>query len=242
MSALVRGPAKPPMPQPSGPDANTAPSPVPISIFLHRPPPTDASASGPIDWCGVQQPDLAHLIGRLTSRGDLVVDLDRHPLVARVARHLGRQPGHLHTDGRQIWLRPTSPARRFVGRCYRAGLVTVRLPRPDAHSADLHGMTHAMHTWRSLLRPGGFLLTALTEVSPVGSAVSHRTTVITAARAAGLYFRQEFLVLRTALPEHEPRALPDPTGCPPPALLDGRHDVVHLRLEAFSPAPGGAHV
>ncbi|WP_203933979.1 hypothetical protein [Virgisporangium ochraceum] len=99
-----------------------------------------------------------------------------------------------------------------------------------------------MHTWRALLRPGGFLLAAITDVSPVGGTVSHRTTVITAARAAGLYFRQEFLVLRTPLPEHEPRAMPNPTGSLGPALVDGRHEVIHLRLAAFSTAPGGTHV
>lgn len=242
MSALVRGPAKPPTPQPSGPDATPLRHTCRSASSFADPRRLTRARADRSTGAGVQQPDLAHLIGRLSGRGDLVVDLDRHPLVVRVARHLGRQTGYLHTDGRQIWLRPTPPTRRFVGRGRRAGLVTVRLPRPDAHTADLHGITHAMHTWRSLLRPGGFLLAALTEVSSVDGAVSHRTTVITAARVAGLYFRQEFLVLRMALPEQEPRALPDRTGCPPPALADGRHDVVHLRLEAFSTAPGGTHV
>lgn len=230
------------MPQRHPFEATGAPSPVPISIFLHRPVPTDPHGSGAVNWCGVQPPDLAHLIRRLTDRGDLVVDLDRHSLVIRAARHLCRQPACLHTDGDRNRLRPASPSRRLVGRRRRAGLVTVRLPRPDAHSADLTSMTRAMHGWRGLLRPGGFLLTALTDVSPVDGTVSHRTTVITAARAAGLYFRQEFLVVRKPLPEHEPRAMPAPTGCPPPALVDGRHDVIHLRLAAFSTAPGGPHV
>jgi hypothetical protein len=55
-----------------------------------------------------------------------------------------------------------------------------------ADSLDLHGMTRVMNTWRRLLRPGGHLIVALTARGPEPGAVSHRSTVIAAARAAGL--------------------------------------------------------
>lgn len=92
----------------------------------------------------------------------------------------------------------------------------------------------------SLLRPGGFLLTALTATSPGAGQVSHRSTVITAARAAGLIWQQEYLVLLEPLPEDEPRATPDTAADTRPALLDGRHRLVHRKALAFRAAPGGS--
>jgi hypothetical protein len=79
-----------------------------------------------------------------------------------------------------------------------------RLPRAEVDSLDLHEMTRAMHIWRTLLRPGGYLLVALTApVSPDGRG-SHRATAITAARTAGLSWQQEFLVVTAPLAEYEP--------------------------------------
>src|SRR5207248_5170114 len=130
------------------------------------------------------------------------IDLDDHPIIARAARFLGRQPGRLLTDGERHRVQPAPPARRIVGR-NGAGLLMARLPRAGAHSMDLYGMTQAMQSWRPLLRPGGYLLAALTAHGPEAGSVGHRCTVITAARTAGLTWQQEFLVLRVPLPEFE---------------------------------------
>jgi hypothetical protein len=184
----------------------------------------------------------------------VVVDLDDHPLITRAARYLGRQPARLDTDrdtglgtdDDRLRLRPAPPARRLTGRRDGAGLVTVTLPRAGAHSLDPYGTTRAMQSWRRLLRPGGFLLTALTAGAYRSGPMSHRSTVIAAAQAAGMSWHQEFVVALVPLPEHEPRALPDtPTGSAAvPAddtndpLPEPVHDVVHVRLLAFRNLPG----
>ncbi len=232
-------------PSPSGTGSGTGLSPVPVSIFLHPPrrrytPPADVpTPAAHVDWCGVQPNDAAHLIAEYTRRGDVVIDLDAHPMINRAARFLGRQPAHLVTGG-EGRVRPAPPARRLFGRRGGAGLITARLPRAGAYRLDLYGMTKAMQSWRPLLRPGGYLLTALTAHGPEAGAVSHRCTVITAARTAGLTWQQEFLVLRVPLPEYEPRAMPDTAATTPAALLDGHHEVTHIRLLAFRNGAGDA--
>ena len=85
-------------------------------------------------------------------------------------------------------------------------------------------MTRAMHTWRTLLCPGGYLIAALTAPGPDNGQVSHRAAVIAAARAAGLTWQQEFLVALLPLPEYEPRAMPSTGASTPAALCDGQHD------------------
>ncbi len=219
--------------------------PVPVAIFLptpHRRRLRSAHAPAPAaqaDWCGVQPNDIARLIATYTERGDLVIDLDAHPTIASAARFLGRQPVHLVTDADRRRARPAPPARRIFGRP-RTGLILARLPRAGAYSLDLRGMTRAMHTWRSLLRPGGYLLAALTAHGPTDARVSHRSTVIAAARTAGLTWQQEFLVPLVPLPEHEPRAMPDTAGTPTAALVEGRHQPAHHKLLAFQRRTGGS--
>src|SRR6266540_92597 len=214
-----------PMSQTRSTPAGSGLPPVPVAIFLptpHRRRPRSAHGPAPAaqaDWCGVQPNDIARLIATYTERGDLVIDLDEHPTIASAARFLGRQPVHLVTDADHRRARPAPPARRIFGRP-RTGLILARLPRTGAYSLDLHGMTHAMHTWRSLLRPGGYLLAALT--------------------AHGLTWQQEFLVPLVPLPEHEPRAMPDTAGTPAAALVDGRHQPTHHKLLAFQRRVGGS--
>jgi hypothetical protein len=195
-----------------------------------------AAAHG--DWFGLQPNDAAHLIAEYTQRGDIVIDLDDHPMTTRAARFLGRQPARLLTDGERQRVQPTPHTRRLFGRHTGAGLIMARLPRAGAYSMDLYGMTRAMQSWRPLLRPGGYLLAALTAHGPEAGSVSHRCTVITAARTAGLNWQQEFLVLTVPLPEFEPRAMPDTAATTPPALVDGHHDVTHIRLLAFRNGAG----
>jgi hypothetical protein len=114
-----------------------------------------------------------------------------------------------------------------------------RLPRADVDGLDLHEMTRAMHTWRTLLRPGGYLLVALTTPTPPDGRGSPRATAITAARTAGLSWQQEFLVVTAPLAEYEPRAMPDSAALTPAALVDGRHQPAHVKLLAFHHRTGG---
>jgi hypothetical protein len=103
-----------------------------------------------------------------------------------------------------------------------------------------------MQTWRARLRPGGYLLTALTQPGPhlagPPNPVSHRATVIATARTAGFTWQQEFLVPTMPLPAHEPRAMPDTPADIPPALIDGRHRSVHVKILAFRNDTEGSDV
>ena len=115
-----------------------------------------------------------------------------------------------------------------------ANLVLVTLPRAGAYSLDLRGMTRAMSEWRRLLRPGGHLITALTAGGPEPGTVSHRSTVIAAARAAGLLYHQHLPVLLVPLPEHDPRTDPRPSDEPDRGLPEGRHQPAFRDLLAFA--------
>src|SRR5438552_2429617 len=113
--------------------------PVPVGIFLPprplRPatqpqPATDVGLQQPADqdnWCGVPARDLARLIASYTQPGDLVTDLDDHPIVARAAGYLDRRYRRLHSAGGH------EPAGSGCAGCrdagLRAALVLVRLPR-----------------------------------------------------------------------------------------------------------------
>jgi len=239
LSAAV---AHTPMPQTRSTPSRSGLPPVPVGILLPTPPHRAMSGptfAGHADWCGVPAQEVARLIAVYTAPGDRVIELDDHPTIAHAARYLGRQPAHLVTDGEHNRTRPAPPAHRIYGRP-RAGLIMARLPRAGADSLDLHGITRAMHAWRTLLHPGGYLLTVLTAHDPEHGQVSHRATVIAAARTTGLSWQQEFLVLTVPLPEYEPRAMPDTAGSTPAALNDRRHQPVHVKLLAFQHHPGGS--
>lgn len=208
--------------------------PVPVAIFLPRPDhtwPVPADLAAEDAWCGITAPDVAGLLAWYTKPHDPVADLDAHPMVARAARYLGRRPVTLTNP-------TTPPTRRRPGRG-GLGLLLARLPRDGADSADLTAMTAAMHTWRGLLRPGGWLVTALATAISADGRVSHRSTVIAAACTAGLSWRQEFLVVLDTLPSFEPRAMPDTAAGARPALVAGRHAVIHRKALAFRRPAGG---
>jgi hypothetical protein len=217
--------------------------PVPVAIFL--PPPHASAASGPApdaasgraDWCGVPARELAGLIASYTRPGDLIGDLDDHPTVARAAGYLGRHHVRLHYGG-QHEAAGFRRAGRPEGRP-RAALILARLPRADVDNLDLHDLTRAMHTWRTLLRPGGYLLVAVTTLGSPDGRVSQRATAITAARTAGLSWQQEFLVVTAPLAEYEPRAMPDTATTTPAVLLNGRHRPAHVKLLALQHRTGG---
>jgi hypothetical protein len=222
---------------------------VPVGIFLPaRQIPATAPpqpSTGPVvppgagrgDWCDVPARELARLIASYTRPGDLVADLDDHPTVSRAAGYLGRHYRRLHTgSGHEAG---GSGRTRCHDACPQAALMPVRLPRADVDSLDLNDLTRAMHTWRTLLRPGGYLLVALAAPGSPDSRVSQRATVITAARTVGLAWQQEFLVVTAALAEYEPRAMPDTAATTPAALVNGRHQPAHVKLLAFQHRIGG---
>lgn len=207
-------------------------SPVPVAVFLpspHHTRPVAADLAQHGTWYGVTARQATALIARYTQPHDLVADLDNYPMIARATQYLHRCPITLPAEASDD-TGLDSPQQSI-------GLLFVRLPRLAAPGMPLHVMTAAMQSWRSLLRPGGYLLVALTEPSPRQG--SHRATVVTAARAAGLSWRQEFLVALAPLPEYEPRAMPDTAATTPPSLVDGRHAVTHVTLFAFRRPSGG---
>ena len=184
--------------------------PVPVAVLL-PPPGADGAESAVRDlphWHGVTARDAAGLITRLSTVGDLVVELDGHPTIIRAAEHLGRRPA-------------------------------AALP------GDLGGLSAVMQTWRAGLRPGGYLLTALTtagcDQGGIEDPATYRAGVIAAARTAGLTWQQEFLVLTAPPPEDEPRAMPGTPLDLPSALVDGKHLRVHVKVLAFRNNTGGGN-
>ncbi|WP_425571218.1 hypothetical protein [Phytohabitans houttuyneae] len=222
----------------------TRSEPVPVGLFL-------AARSGPRragfarpgvpDWHGLSPVDLAYLIRRYTRVGSVVLDLDGHPTVAAAARYLRRAPAKLVTRRGVTRLQVVPPParvdrpRRVVSGSGRgADLIMLTLPRAGANSLDPHGLTHAMTGWRRLLRPGGHLLAALTAQGPEPGTVGHRSTVIAAARAAGLLYHQHIPLLLVPLPERDPRTDPNPAAEPDRRLRHGRHLPAFRDLLAFA--------
>lgn len=195
----------------------------------HLPPPTDRPRAGlllvpahrrtapaidPAAWHGLDPQRLAWLIEHYSHAGDIVLDTDNHPAVTDAAHYLHRRP------------RPEEP----IG--HQVALLLAGLPRPA--TTDLIQMTEAMRRWHHLLRPGGFLLTALKTTGTEHTPVSPRSNVVTAARAAGLRYHQHLPAVLVPLPETEPRTDPATAAHTRPALIDGRHAPIHLDVLAFA--------
>jgi hypothetical protein len=225
------------MPQTDLHTADPGPERPRIGLFLvpthrRRAPLADAGA-----WYGLDPHRLAWLIRHYTRAGDVVLDLDNHPTVARAARYLHRHPAILVADGDTNHVRLTGvrarPAR--IRQLTETGvtLLLAGLPRPGGDRLGLHALTEAMHQWRRLLRPGGFVLTILPPGPPGAGRTSRRSTVITAARAAGLRYHQHLPALLVPLPATEPRTDLATAADTRPALLDGRHALIHLDVLAF---------
>jgi hypothetical protein len=184
------------------------------------------------DWYGIHPDHVAHLIARYTRDGDTVLDTDAHPSVAAAAEYLHRRPGIAvtHSDSPHVWPEPLDGRSAATAR-HGAGLVLATLPRLDVDSRDTHAISHALHTWRALLRPGGFLVVLLTA-GPGTAAIGHRSTVIAAARTAGLLYHQHIPALLVQLPETEPRI--EPTVALHRPLLAGQHVPAHRDLLVFA--------
>ena len=204
-----------------------------VGLFLvpaHRrtAPLVDAAA-----WYGLDPQRLAWLIRHYTHDGDVVLDLDNHRSVADAARYLHRHPATITTDGDHTRVTDDQPSHARRRAEPGVALLLAGLPRPGNNRLGLHAVTEAMHQWHRLFRPGGFILTAL----PAGSApgrVSRRSTVITAAQAAGLRYHQHLPVLLVPLPAHDPRTEPGTAANTRPALLNGRHVPTHMDVLAFT--------
>jgi hypothetical protein len=191
-------------------------------------------------WCGIDARNAAALICAYSRPDDVVVTAGPEAMLADVAEYLGRHPATLLSeDGERRLVRAAGRTRRLVGQL-GAGTVLARLPDRHVDGVDLAVTTQAVRGWRSLLRPGGYLLVALTTARPADGRVSPRSNLIVAARTAGLLWQQEFLVPTTwPLPEYEPRAMPDTAAATAAALVDGRHVVAHIKLFAFADPTGG---
>ncbi|WP_433615307.1 hypothetical protein ACQP2P_11185 [Dactylosporangium sp. CA-139114] len=234
MSADV---ATPPMPQTDLHTADPSPERPRVGLFLvpahlRRAPLADAAS-----WHGLDPHRVAWLIRHYTRAGDVVLDLDAHPSVARAARYLHRHPAIVVADGDTHRVRLTGVRARptRVRRLTEAGvsLLLAGLPQPGGDRLGLHALTEATHQWRRLVRPGGFVLTVLAPAPPQPGRVSRRSTVIAAARAAGLRYHQHLPALLVPLPATEPRTDPATAADTRPALLDGRHALIHLDVLAF---------
>src|SRR6266536_805835 len=66
--------------------------PVPVAVLLPTPAGQHAeSASVLASWHGVTARDAASMVRRLSTAGDLVIELDGHPTITRAAEYLGRR-------------------------------------------------------------------------------------------------------------------------------------------------------
>lgn len=230
-----------PMPQTQTP--HTRP-PAPVALLLtptHTRRPTNPAGRPLPDWYGIHPDHVAHLLARYTRHGDTVLDLDGHPTVTAAAEHLHRCPGLAVTNGEHPHVRPETldghPTRNTRP---EAGLVLATLPRLNIDSRDPNDLSQAIGAWQTLLRPGGYLLVLLTT-GPQVNAFGHRSTVIAAARTAGLLYHQHIPALLVRLPETEPRT--DTRPAPRPPLHAGRHVRAHRDLLVFaSMTPEAANV
>jgi hypothetical protein len=207
------------------PRPRTELAPVPVALLLPPPgsPPSRRRR-------GLSRHAACQLLTWYTTAGDLVADLDQQPAITAAAGWLERRltTGDRALDTGADDARP-SPE--------RARLVIATLPRPGAHR--LHPMTDWIGQVRAgLLAADGYLLIVVTTGSAGGRFVDHATTVVAAARAAGLAYHQHLIdVPHPLLPEHEPRAEPA-TAAGPPQLPHGRHRPAHTEVYVFAAAGG----
>lgn len=215
--------------------SDTRPDRAPVALFLHPTHtyrPTDPAGRPLPDWYGIHPDHVAHLIARYTRDGDTVLDTDNHPTVTAAAEHLHCRPGVALTGGEHPH-RSTQPVDLDAAPAARggAGLVLATLPRLDIDTRDVFTLSRALGAWRALLRPGGFLIVLLTA-GPGIPALGHRSTVIAAARTAGLLYHQHIPALLAPLAETEPRTESGVAAYPP--LRGGRHERAHRDLLAFA--------
>lgn len=233
-----------PMPQTPRTGSATGLPPVPVAVLLprtHQHPSGSSAANAGSTWGGVDAWSVAALISAYSRIGDVVLTVGPAAMLAEAAPYLGRHPGTLLTDGDRRWVRAAGHTRRLV-REFGAGIVFAKLPDQSVDSADLHATTQAIRSWRTVLRPDGYLLVVLTAPGPRDGRTSPRSNVIAAARTVGFTWQQEFLVPLVPPPEDEVRAMSDTAAATAAALVDGRHQPAHSKLLAFHNRTGGGNV
>jgi hypothetical protein len=185
-------------------------TPVPAAILL----PTAGSGGRPARLRAgrLSVEATCRLVATYTRAGEPVADLDHDPHTTTAAAWLDRLPITVDTDHDPI--RPRSSA--------VAQLVIARLPRPGIRG--LAGTTNWMrHVRAHVLAPGGYLIAVVTPTIRAGRYLDHATTVIAAAKAAGLCWQQQLLHVRSPLPETEPANDAATAG----GLARGRHLRIH---------------
>lgn len=198
--------------------------PVPVALLLPAPP-HHRGPIGRVDCYGLTDYSAPQLVARYTRRRDHILDLGRSRTVASAAGWLGCRTRHDLTDSD----------------CRSLRLILARQP----YAALADGRTSPLVDWmaacHSRLQPGGFLICAVASQTAGGRYVEHATSVIAAARAAGMIYHQHLITVHRPLPEHEPRADQSTGGEPPPELPAGRHPRLHTDLYAFRSPRAGRH-
>lgn len=237
--------------------ASSQPVPVPAALFL----PTSTGLGNPGSPDGLTPLVCARLIATYTRPGELVLDLYGTGTVAHTAQHLARRATTMvtHRDEAHRVRRAVEtdqpPCRRATARTLtlavnqlpaaleaavgRARLIMVRLPSPDSPRVDLAETARLLAACQTALRADGYLIAAAGSTGPDGRFADHATTIIAAARAAGLLYHQHLPVVLDQLHEPTPgsRAL---AAQHRPALPQGRHRRQHADLLVFA-APAGDH-
>jgi hypothetical protein len=115
----------------------------------------------------------------------------------------------------------------------------VRLPLPGSPRVDLAETARLLAACQTALRADGYLIATAGSLWPDGRFADHATTVIAAARAAGLLYHQHLPVVLDRLPEPtvDSQAL---AAQHRPALPQGRHRRQHADLLVFA-SPAGGH-
>lgn len=209
------------------PRPSTGLAPVPVALLLPPPgrrPSPDRRRRG-LSWHAACQ-----VLTWYTAAGDLIADLDHQPAVTAAAEWLDRRltigEDALDTGTAQVQPVPE-----------RARLVIATLPRPGANR--LPTITDWISQARTgLLADDGYLLAIVTTGVAGGRFTDHATTVVAAARAAGLAYHQQLIdIPHPLLPEREPRAEQTTPAAGPPELRHGRHHPAHTEIHVF--AAGG---
>jgi len=207
------------MPQHHPHHADPGLTPVPVAL-LFPPTTTPHGALTQPDSSGLTARTAGLLVATYTRAGDRIIDLDANPTLARAAAALER--------------------RIVTGNAGTVRLICARLPRLASCDPTLPELVEWMREQRDALQPGGFLLTAVSAEGPDGGYIDRATTVITAARTAGLTYHQHLIAVLAPLPEDE--SLPDEraaAGCRVPHLPGGRYARVHSDLFVFATIAGG---
>ena len=195
---------------------------VPIGLFLPAQHRGDTAAS----WRWLSPSALAHLIHRYTAAGDTVLNLDEHPAITSASHYLHRTAATLVTD--------RDPAQAADTTAGGSSAPKAAVALGTVAAATLADLTQTLARWRRLLRPGGHLVLALAGPPTTEEVGSLRTTVVTAARAAGLVYHQHIPVVLVPLSERDSGPADIDRHVADERLYDRRHARTHRDLLIFA--------